>query len=63
MGRNRLEAFSDGVLATIITIMVLELKVPRRHNLHALSPLVPVFLSYVFSFIPDRRIERVLQSQ
>ncbi|MCC6589663.1 MAG: DUF1211 domain-containing protein [Bryobacterales bacterium] len=51
MGKNRLEAFSDGVLAIVITIMVLELKVPHGNDLHALSPLVPVFLSYVLSFI------------
>jgi uncharacterized membrane protein len=51
MGRGRLEAFSDGVLAIIITIMVLELKVPHGEDLAALSPLVPVFLSYVLSFI------------
>ncbi len=51
MGRNRLEAFSDGVLAIIITIMVLELKVPRGVELAALRPLFPVFLSYVLSFV------------
>ena len=51
MGRGRLEAFSDGVLAIIITIMVLELKVPHGTDLAALRPLVPVFLSYVLSFI------------
>ena len=51
MGRGRLEAFSDGVLAIIITIMVLELKVPHGADLGALRPLVPVFLSYVLSFI------------
>ena len=51
MGRGRLEAFSDGVLAIIITIMVLELKVPHGTDLAALGPLVPVFLSYVLSFI------------
>ena len=44
MGKNRLEAFSDGVLAIIITIMVLELKVPHGDRLAALQPLVPVFL-------------------
>ena len=48
---GRLEAFSDGVLAIIITIMVLELKVPHDDSLAALAPLVPVFLSYVLSFI------------
>lgn len=51
MGRNRLEAFSDGVLAIIITIMVLELKVPRGQDTATLAPLLPVFLSYVLSFI------------
>ena len=51
MQKNRLEAFSDGVLAIIITIMVLELKVPHSVELAALKPLVPVFLSYVLSFI------------
>lgn len=51
MGKNRLEAFSDGVLAIIITIMVLELKVPHGTDLAALRPLLPVFLSYVLSFV------------
>ena len=51
MGRGRLEAFSDGVLAIIITIMVLEMKVPHGADLGALGPLLPVFLSYVLSFI------------
>ncbi|MGA2961255.1 MAG: TMEM175 family protein [Candidatus Korobacteraceae bacterium] len=51
MGKGRLEAFSDGVIAIIITIMVLELKVPHGENLRALLPLLPVFLSYVLSFI------------
>lgn len=51
MGKNRLEAFSDGVLAIIITIMVLELKVPHATDLSGLQPLLPVFLSYVLSFI------------
>ncbi|MGB4813116.1 MAG: TMEM175 family protein [Methylophilaceae bacterium] len=51
MGTNRLEAFSDGVLAIIITIMVLELKVPHGADLESLAPLMPVFLSYVLSFI------------
>jgi len=51
MPKNRLEAFSDGVLAIIITIMVLELKVPHGVDLAALKPLLPVFLSYVLSFI------------
>ena len=51
MDKNRLEAFSDGVLAIIITIMVLELKVPHGSDFAALRPIVPVFLSYVLSFI------------
>jgi uncharacterized membrane protein len=51
MGTGRLEAFSDGVLAIIITIMVLELKVPHGIEPAALRPLIPVFLSYVLSFI------------
>jgi uncharacterized membrane protein len=51
MGKTRLEAFSDGVIAIIITIMVLELKVPHSATLAALLPLLPVFLSYVLSFV------------
>jgi len=51
MGKGRLEAFSDGVIAIIITIMVLEMKVPHGTDLGALRPLVPVFLSYVLSFV------------
>jgi uncharacterized membrane protein len=51
MATNRLEAFSDGVLAIIITIMVLELKVPHGTDLAALRPLAPVILSYVMSFV------------
>ena len=51
MGKGRLEAFSDGVLAIIITIMVLELKVPHDASLDALRPLWGVFLSYVLSFV------------
>lgn len=51
MKTTRLEAFSDGVLAIIITIMVLELKVPHAVELSALKPLLPVLLSYVLSFI------------
>jgi len=51
MHSNRLEAFSDGVLAIIITIMVLELKVPHGADLAALRPVLPVFASYVLSFI------------
>ncbi|MBI2718905.1 MAG: DUF1211 domain-containing protein [Rhizobiales bacterium] len=50
MGKGRLEAFSDGVIAIIITIMVLELKVPRSEDLSALAELWPVFLSYILSF-------------
>jgi uncharacterized membrane protein len=49
--KSRLEAFSDGVVAIIITIMVLELKVPRGDSLAALQPVLPVFLSYVLSFV------------
>lgn len=51
MQKNRLEAFSDGVLAIIITIMVLELKVPHGVEFAALKPVLPIFLSYVLSFI------------
>lgn len=51
MGKGRLEAFSDGVIAIIITIMVLEMKVPHGAALVALRPLLPIFLSYVLSFI------------
>src|SRR5215475_8610337 len=51
MGKGRLEAFSDGVIAIIITIMVLEMKVPHGESLEALLPLLPVFLSYVLSFV------------
>lgn len=51
MGKGRLEAFSDGVLAIIITIMVLELRAPHETGLAALRPLLPVLLSYVLSFI------------
>ena len=51
MKKNRLEAFSDGVLAIIITIMVLELKVPEGSSWEDLEPLLPVFLSYTLSFI------------
>ncbi len=49
--KSRLEAFSDGVLAIIITIMVLEMKVPHSAEFSALIPVFPVFLSYVLSFI------------
>jgi len=51
MGKGRLEAFSDGVLAIIITIMVLEIKVPHGDILEDLKPLLPIFMSYVLSFI------------
>lgn len=51
MEKNRLEAFSDGVLAIIITIMVLEMKVPHGSDVAALQPLLPMFLSYVLSFV------------
>jgi uncharacterized membrane protein len=51
MEKNRLEAFSDGVFAIIITIMVLEMKVPHGAELAALEPVVPIFLTYALSFI------------
>jgi uncharacterized membrane protein len=51
MTKTRLEAFSDGVIAIIITIMVLELKVPHSADLEALRPLLPIFLAYVLSFV------------
>ena len=51
MEKDRLEAFSDGVIAIIITIMVLELKAPHSDQLEALLPLLPTFLSYVLSFV------------
>jgi len=51
MGKNRLEAFSDGVIAVLITIMVLEMKVPHGETMAALTPVLPVFLSYVLSFV------------
>ncbi|MCB9730805.1 MAG: DUF1211 domain-containing protein [Deltaproteobacteria bacterium] len=51
MEKNRLEAFSDGVIAILITIMVLELKVPHGYGFEALWPLAPVFSSYVLSFV------------
>jgi uncharacterized membrane protein len=51
MGKSRLEAFSDGVIAIIITIMVLEMKVPHGDRMDALTPLIPVFVSYVLSFV------------
>ena len=51
MGTGRLEAFSDGVIAVIITIMVLEMKVPHGTTLETLTPLLSVFLSYVLSFV------------
>jgi len=51
MKTNRLEAFSDGVLAIIITIMVLELKIPEGNDLESLRPLLPTFTTYILSFI------------
>src|SRR5512143_557301 len=51
MSKGRMEAFSDGVIAILITIMVLELTVPHGANLVALLPLAPIFLSYVLSFV------------
>ncbi len=51
MGKTRLEAFSDGVIAIIITIMVLEMKVPHGDGLAALKPMIPVFVSYLLSFV------------
>jgi uncharacterized membrane protein len=51
MSKTRLEAFSDGVLAIIITIMVLELRIPEGATLEALRPVVPAFISYVLSFV------------
>src|SRR5947209_18002962 len=51
MNKGRLEAFSDGVIAILITIMVLELRVPRGADWEALRPLVPVFLTYILSFV------------
>jgi len=51
MEKNRLEAFSDGVLAIIITIMVLEMKVPHGSDFSALKPILPIFLTYILSFI------------
>ena len=51
MGKGRVEAFSDGVIAVVITIMVLELKVPHGDSLAAVKPLLPSFLTYVLSFI------------
>lgn len=51
MKKSRVEAFSDGVVAILITIMVLEMKVPHGEELSALTPMMPVFLSYVLSFL------------
>ena len=51
MGKGRLEAFSDGVIAIIITIMVLEMKVPHGEGIESLTPVIPVFLTYVLSFV------------
>jgi uncharacterized membrane protein len=51
MNKNRLEAFSDGMIAIIITIMVLEMKIPHGESFQALRPVIPVFLTYVLSFM------------
>ncbi|MBA2250028.1 MAG: DUF1211 domain-containing protein, partial [Chitinophagaceae bacterium] len=51
MGKGRMEAFSDGVIAIIITIMVLEMKVPHGDTPESLQPLIPIFISYVLSFL------------
>ena len=51
MGKTRLEAFSDGVIAIIITIMVLEMRAPHETDLASLGPVLPIFLSYVLSFV------------
>jgi uncharacterized membrane protein len=51
MGKGRLEAFSDGVIAILITIMVLDLKVPQGAQFRSLTPLIPVFLNYALSFV------------
>src|SRR6185369_16448923 len=51
MGKSRMETFFDGVVAIIITIMVLEMKAPHGTSIEALSPLIPVLLSYVLSFV------------
>jgi uncharacterized membrane protein len=51
MNKSRIEAFSDGVMAIIITIMILEIKVPHQNTIGSLQPLIPVFISYVLSFI------------
>lgn len=51
MKKNRLEAFSDGVIAIIITIMVLDLRIPHETNAAALVPVLPVFLNYALSFV------------
>jgi uncharacterized membrane protein len=61
MGKARLEAFGDGVIAILITIMVLELKVPHGAELAALVPLWPVFVSYVLSFLYIRIYWNTLQ--
>src|ERR1043166_5176281 len=51
MNRNRMEAFSDGVIAIIITIMILELKIPHGTDFESLKPMLPAFLSYILSFV------------
>ncbi|WP_366068995.1 TMEM175 family protein [Flavobacterium sp.] len=59
MNKTRIEAFSDGVLAIIITIMVLEFKLPEGATFESLRPLLPIFLSYVLSFIYMGVIETI----
>ena len=63
MSRGRLEAFSDGVLAIIITIMVLDLKAPSQAELSALRPLIPSFLSYVLSFALDHACQTMARDR
>jgi uncharacterized membrane protein len=60
MDKTRLEAFSDGVIAIIITIMVLELKVSHGDNFDALTSLIPVFLSYVLTHLRDSSLPKLL---
>jgi len=67
--KGRLEAFTDGVMAVIITIMVLELKAPHGADLAALQPLMPVFLTYILSFVylgirsEERRVGKECRSR
>ena len=58
--RSRLEAFSDGTIAVIITIMVLEMKVPHGGKLIALQPVIPVFVSYALSFVTSASTETTI---